>query len=157
MSEGLKRLQEYLDGASVAYKVIEHRPDYRAQTAAADTETPAREFAKTVFLWIDGSPAMAVLPADKTLSPKRVCRSLDVAEVRLAHETEIHELCPDCDVGAEPPFGNLYGLPVYVSPALAEDEEITFNAGSHDHALRMAFADFQRLVEPQVVALAKGD
>jgi Ala-tRNA(Pro) deacylase len=157
MNEGYRRLQDYLDSAGVFYHTIHHRSDYRARTAAVDTQTPLKEFAKTVFLWIDGAPAMAVLPASKDLAPSRLCKTLGAAEVTLAHEAETLELCPDCEIGAAPPFGNLYDLPVYVSTSLAEDEEITFNGGTHDHAVRMAFADFERLVKPTIVALAKHD
>ena len=116
------RLESFLDEHRVSYETIHHRKDYTARETAEDTHTPAKEFAKTVFLCIDGRYAMAVLPASEFISSKKVRRSLGAGEVRLATEGEVREACPDCDVGAAPPFGNLYNLPVYVSPALAKHD-----------------------------------
>lgn len=149
------RLIELLDESGVEYELIHHRPDYRARQTAADTHTPPQEFAKTVFLWIDGQYALAVLPANLSVSERKLARSIGAQELRLASEWEMRDLCPEVDIGAAPPFGNLWGLPVYVSPALARDEHITFNAGSHTDAVRMSYADFERLVKPRVVSLAK--
>jgi len=157
MSGIVPRLQKFLDEHRVDYRVIHHRTDYRASATAADTETEPEEFAKTVFLWIDGRFAMAVLPALKHVALSKLRRALDAEDVRLASERESSGLCPDCDVGAAPPFGNLYDLPVYVSAALAEDEAITFNAGSHEDAIRMGFREFEQLVRPQILKLARHD
>ncbi len=151
------RLQKFLDNNRIDYQVIHHRTDYRASATAADTDTEPEEFAKTVFLWIDGRFAMAVLPALKHVALSKLRRVLDAEYVRLASERESSELCPDCDVGAAPPFGNLYDLPVYVSAALAEDEEITFNGGSHEDVIRMDFHDFEQLVRPRVLKIARYD
>ena len=157
MHSGFERLVEYLDEAGVTYHVIHHRSDYRSRATASHTETPPAEFAKTVFVWIDGDPAMVILPATKDVALSRLRRNLGAEEIRVARESEIRELCPDCEVGAAPPFGNLYDLAVYVSKSLAEDEEITFNGGTHENAIRVAFADFERLVKPRILALAKHD
>jgi Ala-tRNA(Pro) deacylase len=157
MAHGLERLKTFLDGEGVSYHVIHHRADVRARETAADTDTPPEEFAKTVILWVDGDPAMAVVPASRDVALGKLRRALGAAEVRLAHEREIGVLCPDCEIGAVPPFGPLYGMPVYASPALARDEVITFNGGDHENALRMAWQDFARLVHPRVVPLAKHD
>jgi Ala-tRNA(Pro) deacylase len=157
MASGLERLRELLDDAGVDYLQLQHRRDFRAVQTAADTHTPVEEFAKTVFVWIDGEPAMVVLPADKQLSPSKLRKAVAGRTVRVANEVDTKQLCPDCEVGAAPPFGMLYGLPVFASRSLERDEEITFNAGSHDHALRMKLADWVRLVKPRIVALAKRD
>lgn len=157
MNVGAQRLQAFLDQAGVEYQVLHHRRDMHATATAADTHTPRDEFAKTVFLWIDGEPAMAVTPATRHVALSKVARALGAEEVRLATESDIAELCPDCEIGAAPPFGNLYGLPVYVSRALAADEQITFNGGDHENAFRMAFGDYEALVSPQVITLAKYD
>jgi Ala-tRNA(Pro) deacylase len=157
MSGIVPRLQRFLDKHRVDYQVIHHRTDYRASATAADTETEPEEFAKTVFLWIDGRFAMAVLPALKHVALSKVRRALDAEDVRLASEREASDLCPDCDVGAAPPFGNLYDLPVYVSASLAEDEKITFNGGSHEDAIRMDFRDFEQLVRPRILKIARHD
>lgn len=150
-----KRLRDLLDANDIEYELIHHHADYRAEHTAADTHTPQREFAKTVFLWVDGSYALAVLPASHSVSMRKLCRNLPAREVRLASEWEMEDLCPDAEVGAAPPFGNLYGLPVYLSPVLAQDERITFNAGSHTDVVRILYSDFERLVQPRVVSLSK--
>ena len=155
MSEIVKRLHDLLDRSGVEYEIIHHHQDVTAEQTAADTHTPKSDFAKTVFVWLDGGYALAVLPASNFVSVSKLERSLGVDEVRLASEFEMGDLCLDCEVGAAPPFGNLYDLPVYVCPALARDERITFNAGTHQDAVRMRYADFERLVRPKVVAMSR--
>lgn len=150
-----RRLADLLETSGVHYETIHHRDDFRARTTAADTETPPSEFAKAVFLWIDGSYAVAVLPATHFVAESRLARNLNAEKVRLASEFEMQDLCPDCEVGAAPPFGRLYGLPTYASPVLARDERITFNAGTHRDAVRMAWADYERLAAPRIVSLSR--
>lgn len=157
MNEGARRLQAFLDQAGVDYEVVHHHKDFRAAATAADTHTPPEEFAKTVFLWIDGEPAMAVTSAKQHVALSKIERALGAKEVHVAKESDIAKLCADCETGAAPPFGNLYGLPVYVSRSLAEDEEITFNGGDHENAFRMSFADYASLVSPKIIPLAKHD
>ncbi len=153
---GTDRLMSYLDDEGVKFELIHHHTDHTAGQTAWDTHTPKEAFAKTVFVFVDDQLAMAVLPADQLVSETKLALSLGV-EVRLATEFEFENVCRDCELGAEPPFGNLYDLPVYVSPSLAENEAITFNAGSHSEALRIGYADFARLAEPEVVPLARHD
>ncbi len=155
MSEIAKRLKEFLEANNVPYETLHHPEDVRARDTALDTGTPPSEFAKTVFVCVDSEYAMAVLPADHFVSERALEQSLDADHVRLASESQFSELCPDCEVGAAPPFGNLYDLPTYVSPALARDEQITFNAGTHQDAIRMSYADFARLVSPTVVHMGR--
>ncbi|MDH3519788.1 MAG: hypothetical protein OEM49_04965 [Myxococcales bacterium] len=155
MSGITKRLQELLDSSGVEYTTIRHRDDFRAKTTALDTDTPLQEFAKTVFIWVDGSYAIAVLPASHFVAESKLESQLGAEKVRLASEFEMQDLCPDCEVGAAPPFGNLYGLPTYASPILARDEHITFNAGTHRDAVRMSYADYERLVRPEVMSLSR--
>jgi Ala-tRNA(Pro) deacylase len=155
MNEGLERLRAYLDAEGVEYQLIHHRSDYQARQTAADTETKDEDFAKTVFVWIDGKAAMAVVPANKGVALGKLAKVIGAEDVRVARESEMRELCPDCEVGAAPPFGNLYDLPVYVGDSLAQEERITFNGGTHENAIRLAWKDFERLVEPRVVHLAK--
>jgi Ala-tRNA(Pro) deacylase len=157
MSGIAARVQTFLKQEQVTYETLHHPTDYTAKETAEDTHTPPKEFAKTVFLCVDGRPAMAVLPATEFVSLRKVQQALGAEEVRLASEEESRQACPDSDVGAAPPFGNLYELPVYVSPLLAEDEKITFNAGSHQDAIRMSYRDFEKLVQPHVMALSKHD
>ncbi len=144
----------HLDEDGAEYEVIHHKTDYSALETAEDTRTPGWEFAKSVVLEIAGKNALAVLPAPARVDLAKLSEALGQGEVMLADEARMKELFPDCDVGAEPPFGTLYDLPVYVDPRLAEDEYITFNAGNHEEAIRMRYSDFARLVQPTVMALA---
>ncbi len=146
-----RSIQFFLDEHEIAYEIYVHRPDYTAQETAEHTHTPGSAFAKTVLLWIDGNYAMAVLPAHHRIHVAKLRRALGAKEITLASEYELHELCPDCDVGAMPPFGNLYGLPVYVSAALEQNRQISFNAGSHVEVMRIDYADFKQLVHPIVL------
>ena len=155
MNEIPARVRKLLDESGVDYETIHHERDYRARDTANDTHTPPREFAKTVFVCVDGEYAIAVLPATHYVSEHLLQESLGAEHVRLASESQFEELCPDSEVGAAAPFGHLYGLPVYVSPALAQDETITFNAGTHQEAIRLAYADFERLAAPRVVHMAR--
>lgn len=149
------RVKAFLREKHVGYEVVPHRTDYTAWETAQDTHTPGVEFAKCVVLWVDGRFAIAVLPAGHHVDLTKVAMALGATHVGLADEEELEALFPDCDVGAEPPFGNLYNLPVYVSPAMQGDEHITFNAGTHDEAIRMRFEDFVNLVEPRYVDLSR--
>jgi Ala-tRNA(Pro) deacylase len=157
MSEIPRRLEELLEKAQVEFEIVEHRKDHTASQTAWDTHTPYHAFAKTVFVEIDGQLAQAVLPADDFLSERKLALALHAGEVKLANERQMAAVCPDCEVGAEPPFGNLYGLPVYVSLGLGDSERIAFNAGDHRHAMRMRYRDFMALSEAQVVPLARHD
>lgn len=151
----LPRLQKLLDESGVEYEVLHHREDFRARTTAHDTHTPAGEFAKTVVLRTDGKYALAVLPATHHVAESRLARSIDAEDVRPATESEMRELFPDCDVGASPPIGSLYGLPTYASPVLERDEHITFNAGTHTDAVRMTWEDYARIALPKVVPMSR--
>lgn len=148
------RLQKLLDGSGVDYEIIHHREDFRARTTAADTNTPPDEFAKTVVLRIDDGYALAVLPATHYVAPSRLARAIGADHVRLASEFEMQDLLLDCEVGAAPPFGELFELPTYASALLAEDERITFDAGTHRDAVRMAWADYKRLAQPRIEHLS---
>jgi Ala-tRNA(Pro) deacylase len=148
------RLQELLDEQDIEYELIHHREDFFARRTANDTHTPPGEFAKAVVVHIDGGYAIALLPSTHYLAPARFARSIGAGVVRLASEPEMTRLLPGYAVGAAPPFPSLTGLRVYASPLLANDERITFNAGTHRDALRMTWADYERLVKPEVVHLS---
>ncbi len=151
-----RTLREFLDSHKVKYVTILHSPAYTAQEVAASAHVRGKELAKTVIVTLDGAMAMAVLPASYQVDLKRLKSAAGARKAELASEDEFRDRFPDCDVGAMPPFGNLYGLPVYVAPELAEDEEIAFPAGSHSELIRLAYADFARLVEPKVADFASG-
>lgn len=145
------RLKSALETNKISFEALKHRRDFTAQEAAEDTRTPGVEFAKTVFIRVDGEFAMAVLPAHHRVNLDELRRNINAREVRLATETEIRNICPDCEVGAEPPFGNLYNLPVFLSSWLTGDEYITFNAGTHEDAIRMKYQDYVDMVRPRVI------
>jgi Ala-tRNA(Pro) deacylase len=150
-------LKKLLEASGVAHEVLHHHGDHTAGQTAWDTHTPYEAFAKTVFVEVDGELAMAALPANDRLSETKLALALGARSVELASESRMGEACPDSEVGAAPPFGHLYGLPLYVSPALGANEEVTFNAGTHHDAIRMSYRDFIRLSEGQVVPVARHD
>lgn len=148
------RVTTFLDQNEVPYRQIPHPQDFTSQETAAHTKTKGRDFAKTVVLKIGTGYGLAVLPAPHRLDIEALRVWLNAREIRLATEDEMRSLFPDCEVGAEPPLGTLYELPVYVSPHIAGDDEITFNAGSHEEAIRMKYEDFARLTKPSVIHLS---
>lgn len=148
----LKRLTEFLDGNNTRYVVVIHSPAYTAQEIAARAHVPGRELAKTVMAKVDGAMTMLVLPASSMVNFTAVRQEALAGKAELATEVEFKGLFPDCEVGAMPPFGNLFGIPVLVDRALLEDEEIAFNAGTHKELVRLAYADFARLVKPKVMS-----
>ena len=149
-----ERLVTFLGERGVAYETIPHLIAYTAQGVAAAAHVAGRELAKTVVAKVDDGFVLAVLPAPLHVDLEALRRVTGSRSIRLATEQELQQLFPGCEVGAMPPFGNLYGLPVWVDTALAEDPTIVFNAGSHREAIRMTFADFARLVAPQKAVLA---
>ena len=146
-----KKLKEFLDSNKVKYTSIKHSPAYTAQEIAARSHTSGKEMAKTVMVKIDGKMAMAVLPASYKIDFEALMSVTGSTNVDLASEEEFKYMFPDCEIGAMPPFGNLYDLDVYVSETLAEDEEINFNAGTHSELIRMKYKDFEELAKPKVL------
>ena len=152
----LERLKSFLDGNAVKYVLVQHSPAYTAQELAALAHVPGKAWAKTVMVKLDGRMAMAVVPASSRVVFDLLREASGAHVAELAGEREFQDLCPGCELGAMPPFGNLFGMDVYVDAQLAEDAEIAFNAGSHTEMLQLPFADFQRLVQPKVAKLTRG-
>ena len=152
----LARLKEQLDSEKVKYVVISHSPAYTSQEIAASAHIAGGEIAKTVMVKLDGEMAMAVLPAPLRVDLDSLAQVAGAARADLAEEEEFERLFPGCELGAMPPFGNLWDMPVYVDERLTEDEAIAFNAGSHTELIQMRFDDFQRLVQPVVIAMTHG-
>jgi len=152
----LTKLKEFLDANHVKYVVISHSVAYTAQGIAALVHIPGKELAKTVVVKIDGSLAMAVVPASCHVDLALLKKTAGASSVQLATEGEFKDRFPDCETGAMPPFGNLYGMVVFADEALAQDQEIAFNAGSHRELVRLAWLDFERLVKPRMTKLAAG-
>jgi Ala-tRNA(Pro) deacylase len=151
MATIVNRVMNALDQKDIMYRVIEHREDFTAQETAEDTFTPGDQFAKAVVLEADGELLMAVVAAPEHVDLRKIGMALNATDVALINEDRMLDLFPDCEIGAEPPFGNLYDMPVYVSPTIADDDYITFNGGSHIHVLRMRYQDYEMLVKPQVI------
>ena len=145
----LTKIKEFLDSNNVKYEMIEHSSAFTAQKTAAKAHIPGKELAKTVIVKINGKMAMAVLPATYKVDFENLKKALEKDKVRLAYEQEFLDKFPDCEVGAMPPFGNLYGLDVYVAESLSEDEYIAFNACSHTELIKMKYTDFEKLVKPK--------
>jgi Ala-tRNA(Pro) deacylase len=145
----LTKIRKFLDKHNIKYTIIKHSSAYTAQEIAASAHISGKELAKTVMIKFDGKMAMAVLPASYKISFDDLKEVLGVEKVRLAYEQEFMDKFPDCEVGAMPPFGNLYGLEVYVAESLADDEEIAFNACSHTELIRMRYKNFEELVKPK--------
>ena len=148
------KIKEFLDSQGIKYVTISHSPAYTANEIAASAHVPGKEMAKTVMVRIDGKLAMAVVPASQRVHLGRLKEAAGAGKVELASEQDFKDAFPDCELCAMPPFGNLYGMDVYVAKALAEDAAIAFNAGSHTELIRLAFADFQRLVQPKVAEVS---
>jgi len=152
----MQKLKEFLDSHDIKYITISHSLAYTAQEIAASAHIAGKELAKTVMVKIDGKMAMAVLPASYKVSFDLLKRAAGASKVELANEQEFRDMFPESEVGAMPPFGNLYGTEVFVDESLSQDEEIAFNSGSHTELIKLAYRDFERLVKPKVVKFLAG-
>ncbi|HEY8994320.1 MAG TPA: YbaK/EbsC family protein [Lacunisphaera sp.] len=141
-------MTEFLEGNGVPYRNIRHSAAFKSADIAESVHRDRHNFAKTVVVVIDGEMALVVVPASARLVLPELRDMFQTTHVRLATEDEFADVFPDCALGAMPPFGNLYGLAIYVEASLAEQPEIAFNAGTHTEVITMAYADFDRLVHP---------
>jgi Ala-tRNA(Pro) deacylase len=151
----VEKLRTFLDENHVRYVTISHSRAFTAQEVAVSAHIPGKELAKTVIVRVDGRLAMVVLPAPEMINIQGLGAATGAKTVVLASETEFSSLFPNCEVGAMPPFGNLWDLPVFVDQHLRQNERIAFNAGSHTELVQLAFADFERLVRPTVLEFAE--
>jgi Ala-tRNA(Pro) deacylase len=149
------KLQDFLQMNQVPFKHTTHPLAYTAREVASAEHLPARDVAKVVIISSGNGYQMVVLPANRVLDLSELRTSLGMSHARLATEDEISRLFPDCDLGAMPPFGNLYNMPVYVDSGLALDDWIAFNAGSHTDVLHLQFKDYRWLVNPMILPLAR--
>ena len=146
-------LKQFLNEQRVPFRVIPHPLAFTATSVAGAAHIPGREMAKTVVVELDGHLALAVLPANRKVDLERLRQGTGALTVKLAAEREFIPDFPGCEPGAMPPFGHLFGLPTYVEPHLAADEEIAFNAGTHTEVVCMAYEDFARLAHPRLVEM----
>ncbi len=144
----VSKVKDFLDEHRVKYVAIAHSPAFTAQEIAASAHISGKEIAKTVMIKVEGKMAMAVLPAVYKVDLEQLRQAVGADTLKLASEAEFQDLFPDCELGAMPPFGNLYGMDVFMAATLAEDELIAFNAGSHTELIQMTLSDYVRLVRP---------
>jgi Ala-tRNA(Pro) deacylase len=150
----LRKLQEFLEANSVRFEVYSHPEAFTAQKIAALQHVKGHSLAKVVMVKAGDALLMLVLGADQRVDFDKLEHGLGLKEPRLATEAEFHRHFPGCEVGAMPPFGNLYGVPVYADRSLEENEEIVFNAGTHTLTAKLAFRDFAALVKPRMADFA---
>jgi Ala-tRNA(Pro) deacylase len=148
-------ISDYLDRQQARYTLLSHPTAYTAQEEAAAARIPGRDWAKTVVCVADGEPVLAVLAAPNVLDLNRLRRTTHARSVRLATENEFAPWYQDCELGAMPPLGPLYGQRVFVDEQLATDPEVAFSAGSHHDTIRMPYTEFERLVHPTVAEIAQ--
>jgi len=147
------KLKTFLDKEKVGFQILEHSPAYTAMEIAGSQHVPGRQMVKSVIVKADDKFVMCVLPAIHYIDLDKLKKTLNAKKIELAAEDEIAKLFPDFEVGAEPPFGQLYGIKVLVDKVLDEDNEIVFNAGTHTDMVKMKFADFKRIVNPVLVEI----
>ena len=147
----VRKLKEFLDQNRIKYVSITHSKAYTAQEVAASAHIPGRAMAKTIIVDLDGEMAMTVLPADRKVVLEDLREITGSNRAKFVGEDRFKDRFPDCEIGAMPPFGNLYGMNVFAAEALASNREIAFNAGSHEEIIKLAYDDFVRLVKPKVV------
>lgn len=149
----VKKLKEFLDDQKVKYVAMTHSPAFTSQEIAAAAHVSGKELAKTVIVKVDGQFAMVVIPASHQVNFSKLREVTGVKDADLASESEFKDKFAGCEVGAMPPFGNLYNMPVFVSSDLGHLDHIMFNSGSHSELMQLAYRDFERLVKPKVVTL----
>jgi Ala-tRNA(Pro) deacylase len=145
------RVIEFLDKSAVRYDVTGHPPAFTAQQMAAVEHEPGQYVAKPVIVKADGKYVMCVLSACYKIDLGALKKQLGAKKVEIAEEKDIGKIFGDCELGAEPPFGNLYDLPTIMDKSLEKDDHITFQAGTHEKAIRMSMDDYRKLVEPKVL------
>jgi len=149
-----RRICEFLDGNKADYQVIRHDPAYTAQEVAAAAHVPGKDMAKVVVVSIDGKTALAVVPATREVDLERIRAAARATGVEIATEREFVHRFEGCQVGAFPPFGNLFGMETYADSALAKEQYIAFNAGTHTEVIAMKFADWRRLAHPKMASIS---
>ena len=146
----IERLRNFLDDHNIQYDLLHHDPTHTSEELAHKLNVDPKKIAKTVIVRNDKGYAMIVLPGDKKINFNYLSNVFLSNKLELAKEFEIKSLFPDCELGAMPPFGNLYKIPVYVALSLSSDHEIIFNACSHTYAIKMKYDDYARIISPNI-------
>lgn len=147
------KIKQYLDENGIEYQIAEHPLAYTAAEVAGKQHIPGKQMIKAVIVKTEEEFIMCVLPAIHMVDFEKLKHVLNVEDLELAEENDLKSLFPEYDLGAEPPFGHLYGLKVFVDSILNEDDEVVFNAGTHTDVVKLKFSDFVRLVEPQIAEI----
>ena len=148
-------VQNYLDELGVNYRLSRHDTTYTAQDLAAAEHIPGRKVIKPVIVKADGQFVMCALPASHRIDLDTLRAQLQVTDVELAGERELCELFPDCEMGAEPPIGRMFGIPTLMDESLFADDRVMFQAGTHNDAVTMTLADYRRAAQPEVAYFGK--
>ncbi len=143
-----ERLEAYLRESNVPFEVQEHPLAVTAQEVAASEHVKGRAFAKVVMVVADGEMRMVVLPASEKVSFEKLTAVIRAKHVRLANEEEFASRFTDCDAGAMPPFGHLYGLSVVIDDTLSKNQRIVFRLGTHTTTMSVPYEDFARIERP---------
>ena len=143
-------LQSYLDEMGIHYRLLQHPTTYTAQDLAATEHIPGKQVIKPVVVRADGEFLMCALPASHRIDLEELRTQLEANHVQLADESALRDLFPDCELGAEPPIGRIYGLPTVMDESLISDPMVTFQAGSHSKAVTMSLADYRRVAQPEI-------
>lgn len=151
-----KKIITLLSHNHMDYRVVRHNISYTAQETAQAAHISGHNFAKTILLRVDGKPMMAVLPADAKINFKHIKEITGAKQANLASEEAIHFFFEDCDIGAMPPFGNIYRIPTLMDTLFENCEDIAFNAGDHEDVMMIKFADYCKLVHPKIAAFHRG-
>lgn len=148
----VKQLEEYLDAHNVSYVVIAHSPAYTAKQIADLVQVDSGQIAKTVMIYLDGVLSMVVLPASCRIRMDRFSRAMGTELIDLASEQEFEDRFPECEVGAMPPFGRIYEIPMYMYEGFMESGDIVFRAGAHNEVIKMNFKDYKMLAQPMTLS-----
>jgi len=145
------KITTYLDEHGVKYVIVKHSKAFTAQEVAASAHIPGKNMVKSVIIKADDTLVMIVLPSTHDVDVEHVGEQIGANSVEIATENEFSDRFPDCEVGAMPPFGNLYDMQTYAIRELTEDEEIAFNAGNHRELIKMSYEDFEKLCNPEII------
>lgn len=149
-----EQLEQYLREHQVGYQIQHHPQAYTAQRIAECEHISGKKVAKSVVVAAGTSRVLLVLPASRRVDLNRVCDLLNVQDIHLSSEEELRNLFANCEVGAIPPFGNLYNLATYVEQSLTRQESIVFPVGTYTETMSLKYVDFERLVRPIVAEFA---
>lgn len=153
----LKNLCDFLDSHKTRYTTVHHSQAFTAQEIAESAHVQSRDFAKTVIVKLDGKLAMVVLPASEKVDTDLLGSVSGSKKAEIAGENEFQSHFPKCEIGAMPPFGNLFEMDVYVEEKMAANDNVVFNAGTHTELVQMSMKDFLDLIHPKIVRISKSN